>query len=140
MIQIAHRGNINGPHKDENNPAYVDIALGAGYSAEIDLWLIDNVLLLGHDIPQYVITPEYLNDRTNKLWIHAKNHESLRYLTSTNHNYFWHNKDDYTMTSKGYLWAYPRMPALGKLCICVSENGTIPIGALGICSDFINTK
>ena len=52
MILISHRGNIDGkkPHL-ENQPDYIDEAIALGYDVEIDVWLIDGVLFLGHDAP-----------------------------------------------------------------------------------------
>lgn len=133
---ISHRGNLFGPNPSrENSPDYVDEAIRFGCMVEVDLRCIEGRLYLGHDTPDYPITEEFLNSRSSSLWIHAKDHEALKYLTTTNHNYFWHDTDDYTITSKGYLWAYPSKPALGNLCVCVVKDGAIPTGAWGVCSD-----
>lgn len=106
---------------------------------EVDLRCIDGGLYLGHDTPDYPITQNFLHDRSQHLWIHAKDHEALRYLAGTSLNYFWHDTDDYTMTSKGYLWAYPGKPAIGSKCVCVVKDGQPPVGAFAICSDTIPT-
>ena len=50
---------------------------------------------------------------------------------------FWHQGDDYTLTSNGYIWTYP-----GKLLttksICVKPNSIEEIkGCSGVCSDYI---
>ena len=37
MKLIAHRGNIDGPSDDQNDPDYIDNALSLGYDAEICL-------------------------------------------------------------------------------------------------------
>ena len=36
-----------------------------------------------------------------KILMHFVNLEKIK------SNYFWHQNDDYTITSKGYIWAYP---------------------------------
>ena len=67
MKLIAHRGNINGPNKEkENKPEYIIEAINKGYYVEIDLWLIDDKLYLGHDNPQYVIEETFLSDIEKK--------------------------------------------------------------------------
>jgi hypothetical protein len=41
MKLIAHRGLVNGPHKQfENQPHIVKTALEAGFDCEIDLWVV----------------------------------------------------------------------------------------------------
>ena len=79
MIKIAHRGLIDGPNKEiENHPDTIQKSLEKGYDAEIDLWVIDDKLYLGHDEAQYNTTEEFIN--TKGLWIHAKNLEALQWL------------------------------------------------------------
>ena len=58
MKLISHRGNINGPNKEqENHPDYITSALKQGYDVEVDVWLIDGNIVLGHDEPQYDLGP-----------------------------------------------------------------------------------
>ena len=92
MIKISHRGNINGKIEPrENEPGYIDLALNKGYDVEIDIWCIEQALLLGHDSPQYKVELSWLVDRMSKLWIHCKNIDSVVYFKRCNHNfnYFW---------------------------------------------------
>lgn len=140
MKLISHRGNISGPNDNENKPDYILNTLNLGYDSEIDLWYINNILYLGHDIHQYIIDADFLiNDN---LWIHCKNIESLEYCVENNikNNYFFHNTDDVTLTSQGYLWTYPGKK-LTKWSVAVMpeiksfDNITI---AYCICSDYIN--
>ena len=78
MILISHRGNVDGRIIErENHPDYIDEAIHAGYNVEIDVWMIEGVLLLGHDEPQYGITQQWLNDRHYSLWLHCKNIEAM---------------------------------------------------------------
>lgn len=144
MKLIAHRGNIKGPNpKLENKPSYIDEALNMGYFVEVDIWY-DKGWWLGHDEPLYKYSIATLNYE-NKLIHHAKNIEALRLLLGYRHFHsFWHQTDDYTLTSQGYIWVYPNR-SLPKNSICVlPEQYTCPIEekvlkkCYGICSDYIS--
>lgn len=142
LINIAHRGNTNGPNPDkENHPDYIKEALYSGFDVEIDVWVIDGKFILGHDKPQYEVKEEFiLNDQ---LWHHAKNIEAISILNSLKPNYlincFFHNIDDCTLTSGGWIWTYP-----GKPILCTSAIAVMPekfpewdiSKAGGVCTDF----
>jgi hypothetical protein len=137
MILISHRGNISGPNQSlENDPDYILTALKGGFDVEIDFWCVKKKLFLGHDYPQYPIKKNFLNNK--KLWLHAKNLEGLIFLNNTSYNYFWHEKDSFTITSKGYIWTYPGKE-LSKFAICVLPErfNWKKTKCIGICSDFI---
>jgi hypothetical protein len=143
MIKISHRGNINGREiEKENEPSFIDLAISKGYQAEIDVWMINDSLYLGHDHPQYVIPFEWLVARNEKLWIHCKNVESLAFLIENGEylNFFWHQEDDMVLTSKKYIWTYPGK-ILSKKSIAVlpelKKDWNLSI-ALGICSDYVS--
>ena len=142
MILISHRGNVNGKIEDsENNPSYIDSTLNKNFEVEIDFWIIDNNLFLGHDKPQYKIDLDWLLERSNKLWIHCKNVEAITYLQSKNEsslNYFWHENDTLTLTSNGSIWAYPGKQPIKNSIAVMPENFNDCLNVcLGICSDFI---
>lgn len=112
MKLIAHRGNINGPNPlEENKPEYIEKAIELGYDVEIDIRYYPDIegLYLGHDDPQCVVNWLWLSKYKENLWIHCKNIEALAEfsLESNGYNYFWHQEDDYTLTSKNYIWTYP---------------------------------
>ena len=137
MIRIAHRGNVDGPSHQENRPSYLREAIDRGYDIELDLWKVNNILWLGHDAPQYPIPEDFLIEVGHAAWIHCKNLEALDYLV--NHlpqlNFFWHQEDSYTLTSQGYIWAYPGMPVTSKSIIVDLDNsGSHDV--LGVCSDY----
>lgn len=113
MKIIAHRANINGENPEtENNPDQILLCLQKGYDCEIDVWFIDNTLFLGHDEPQYKIPLNFIMDNVNHLWCHCKHLESFQYLlTMKEINCFYHQTDDYVLTSHHYIWTYP-----GKKC------------------------
>ena len=144
MKYIAHRGNLDGPIPDsENNPEYLDYALYYGFDVELDLRVINGLFYLGHDEPQYKIDLDWLEERQHKLWIHCKNTEALSQCVDAGLHCFFHNTDDYTITSKGYVWAYPGKPRASEYCILVMpelSHGTKFLkgyGYYGICSDYI---
>ena len=141
MLKIAHRGNMRGPHERENEPNYIDEALSQCH-VEIDLRMRDGQLYLGHDHPTYHIDIHFLVDRLNRLWIHCKDIDSLDFCMThlPQANYFWHQTDAYTITSKGYIWCYPgsEIPRHGLKYICVMpEHGRLDDHAYGVCSDYI---
>lgn len=139
MIYIAHRGNLNGPNKDENKPEYIKKSISLGFDCEIDIRYINNILYLGHDTPDYKIDLQFLIENKNKLWIHCKDIDSLIYLKDFDLNCFYHNLDDYTITTKGDIWGNIGSKT-NKTIINVmpekSENKKLYISK-GICSDYI---
>ena len=115
MIFISHRGNINGINKKfENNPNYIQHAIDKGFNVEIDVWYKD-YFFLGHDKPQYKVSSKFLEN--TKFWCHAKNLEALEKLQKLRTKYFWHQNDDYTLTSNGYIWTYPGKNYLKKVFV-----------------------
>lgn len=141
MILISHRGNINGVIKEnENRPDYIDNALRLGYEVEIDVWKKDRRFFLGHDNPQYEIDITWIDDRSNKLWVHCKNVELLVFFNQFNFdiNYFWHQEDTVTLTSKKYIWAYPgKQPIKNSIAVMPEIYNDDVSQCLGICSDYI---
>lgn len=140
MILISHRGNLNGrDESNENKPAYIDAALRNGFDVEIDIWMTGNTLYLGHDIPMYIISEKWIEERKSNLWIHCKNVEAIEWFAYHNkYNYFWHETDTVTITSKGYLWAYPGKQPIKHTIAVVPElyNDDLSV-CKGICSDYI---
>ena len=139
MIFIVHRGNIHGPNPEkENHPDYINIALSQNYDVEIDVWVVNGKYVLGHDAPQYDVEFDFIN-RQRKLWLHAKNLAALEKMCTEAHlHYFWHQKDDFVATSKGYIWTYPGN-RLGPHSICVMPEffGYLTLKeCAGVCSDF----
>jgi len=145
MILISHRGNINGPNPErENSPDYILEAVRQGYNVEVDFWFMEGKFRLGHDDPEYNIPLSLLEDYGTKLWIHCKNAEALLKLKEIDPigahlNYFWHQEDDFTITSRGYIWTFPGK-SLSSNSIAVLPE-TVPTqdlsNCLGICSDVI---
>ncbi len=142
MKLISHRGNIFGRIDSfENKPDYIDIAISQCFDVEVDIWFIENKLWLGHDEPIHLINIDWLRKNSNMLWIHCKNIDALYYLKKIDldFNYFWHQNDDVTITSKGYFWTFPGKQLTENSIACmpeVSSFSNIDLG-YGICSDFV---
>jgi hypothetical protein len=145
MFLIAHRGNINGSLPQfENNPDYIEQALKLGFDVEIDIWLYNNMFYLGHDEATYQIDIDWIKSKSSKLWIHCKDKYSLEELYSINHkigtlNYFWHENDFATITSKGYIWASPGKQSIKNSIAVMPEWFDDDVrDCNGICSDIIS--
>lgn len=138
MIFIAHRGNTNGIDKDnENNPKYILKAISNGFHAEIDVWLNRDILYLGHDYPQYEITISFIEDNADKLFCHCKNIQAFELLLDRGINCFFHDKDDYTLTSKGIIWAYPgKQLVKNSIAVMPEWDNIIPYNCYGVCTDY----
>ena len=148
MILISHRGNITGPNQSlENSPYYIDKAIVAGFDVEIDVWVVEDQIMLGHDFPQFKVDLEWLKMRVENLWLHCKNIESVIYFSKydtifgsaiPSFNFFWHETDKITLTSKGAIWAYPgNQPISGSIAVMPELNDDDLSDCLGICSDYI---
>jgi hypothetical protein len=132
----------------ENSSKQIDYVLSLGFECEIDVWLINGQIVLGHDSPEEVVTLDWLTRRSSHLWVHCKNLESLDFFASSTSklNFFWHQSDDYTLTSRGYIWTYPGKQ-LSPLSVLVLPEINLDTGheslhfsdrkCLGICSDYV---
>jgi hypothetical protein len=136
---ISHRGNIAGKNEQlENSPIYIDTSLTYNFDVEIDVWMKEKELYLGHDYPQYKIEYTWLLARKERLWIHCKNVDAIVFFNKNNNfNYFWHQNDDVTLTSKGYIWAYPgKQPIDNSIAVMPELYNDIISNCIGVCTDF----
>ena len=109
----------------ENNPNYICNTIEQGFDVEVDVWITDNIYF-GHDGPDYKCSMNFLVSRADKLWIHCKNLRALEILNGIRSlNVFWHQKDDYTLTSKGYIWTYPNKSVCEKSVIVTRNHQDI---------------
>ena len=124
MIYISHRGNVDGPVKDkENNVDHIQKALNRGFEVEVDVRFNKNKFFLGHDYDQFEVDKEFLlND---KIWCHAKTTEALIELDKIKAHYFWHQEDDYTITSRGFIWTYPGKKLFPNSICVLPEHATV---------------
>lgn len=143
MKYIAHRGLFAGPDSSkENHPDQIMAAIKNGYDVEVDLWLVNSEPWLGHDCPQYPVPPEFLDKF--ELWIHAKNLAALRWLIDRNGcKYFWHENDQFTLTSNNLIWTYPGCELTTRSILVMPEvvdkelHNAYNSNCYAICSDYV---
>ncbi len=141
MILIAHRGLLSGPNKElENHPDQIRKAVNLGFFAEVDVRSNDSGrLFLGHDAPSYPIEPSFFVETPNII-VHAKDLKTLSYFAQSGVHCFWHEEDTYTLTNRGWIWAYPDSEANGfTICVMPEVYSTRPDlkNYMGVCSDYI---
>jgi hypothetical protein len=137
MKIISHRGNLNGPNPStENSIPAINVALYHGLDVEIDVWFKNDKWYLGHDKPKYIIDESFLENK--RLWCHAKNLNAFNLMLKNKKiNCFWHQNDDFALTSKGYIWTYPTKDTRdNSIVVLRSKKDKIPKKCFGICSDF----
>jgi len=125
MKIIAHRGNLSGSNPlRENSLDYIEEAISEGFDVEVDLWVEDDECFLGHDDPQYFVDIGWLENRKDVLWIHCKNREALEKISSSSieFNYFYHECDRYSLTSKGIGWVLLGQIPFTKAVIVLPER------------------
>ena len=142
MKIISHRGNLDGPNPEkENSISYITQAINLGYDVEIDVWKIGDGLFLGHDEPQYEADLSWFVQNKESLWIHCKNIPAIIFFNkcSISFNYFWHENDTVTLTSKGFIWAYPgKQPIKNSIAVMPEIYEDDIRECHGICSDYVN--
>lgn len=138
MKIISHRGNLNGKNKKyENNPSHISDLLKNNLNVEVDVWVLNKKIYLGHDKAQYLIKKDFLLN--NNLWCHAKNLNALLYMKKINvKNFFWHQNDFFTLTSSGYIWTFPKNETTKKsIIVDLEENWKEKkYNAFGVCVDY----
>tara|TARA_R100000005_G_C4897607_1_gene141317 strand:- start:81 stop:521 length:441 start_codon:yes stop_codon:yes gene_type:complete len=131
---ISHRGNLDGPNPiTENSPSYIETALNEGFDVEVDVRVFNGKLYLGHDMPDHQVNENFFTD---KMWIHCKNFQAVEYFKKTKLNWFWHEEDDLTMTSKGFIWCYPGKYISSGITVLCGKPTHIDKKIMGICTDY----
>ena len=140
MIIIAHRGLLEGPDKSlENHPAQIEKAIEENFHVEVDVRLIDNRIMLGHDTPDFEVDLEWLISIIPFSWFHCKYIDALLFFkeNANKFHYFWHEEDTLTLTSKGYMWVYPgKQPIKNSIAVMPELYKDEVSQCLGICTDF----
>lgn len=144
MRFISHRGNLEGAiPKNENSLNYIDEAISQGFDVEVDLRSGLGLFYFGHDFTDYLVTEDWINQRKDKLWIHCKDRNALDYCIDNDLHCFFHLVDDYTITSKGFVWGYPGTLRASNKAILVLPEQVRDLKVItelkyyGICSDKI---
>jgi len=115
MKIYSHRGNLDGSNRQwENHPSQINKAISAQFNVEIDFWYVEGECWLGHDFPEHKVSWDFLAQIKYQVILHAKNVEALGFLSNKDAHYFWHDTDDYTLTSWGWVWMHPLAHSTGK--------------------------
>ena len=141
MIRIAHRGNLNGPDRvNENKPEYLLKAIHEGFYVETDLWVLSNDnLYLGHDNPEYEIKINFLLEIKEKLFCHCKNIQALNFIINKYPEIecFYHDVEKCVLTSKNHIWNSPgEILTSSSICVMPERVNQIPINCFGVCTDY----
>ena len=140
MIVISHRGNINGPNPDtENMPEIILNTINNGFNVEVDVWFFNNKIYLGHDGPQYLVDTAFIILISKMAWFHCKNLNAINFFIDQfpTFNFFWHQGDDYTLTSNNYIWTYPERDVSNKsIIVDLDAKNKYSIVPYGICTDY----
>ena len=137
MRLISHRGNLAGRDpKNENHPDKISGVLSLGFDCEIDLWNKDKRWYLGHDAQTHEVDLEFFSNP--KLWIHAKNLDALNNIPRSL-NFFWHQTDDFALTSKNFIWTFPEKEVREKSIIVDNSRNWREkhYNCFGVCTDYI---
>lgn len=139
MIYISHRGNLYGPDKElENTRESIQRAIENGFHCEIDIWFFQetNCFYLGHDFPVHHIELGFLRQIKEFLWVHCKNIDALIALKDE-FNCFIHDKDPYTITSKGVVWGNINSKMTKEtVCVMPELGNNLSFNAFAICTDY----
>lgn len=150
MRLISHRGNLSGPIPErENAPDYIQEAIDKGYDVEIDARLNPTGLFLGHDHPDHKIVLEWVLNRREHLWVHAKDFNSLNLLLALGVRVFYHQSERHTIIGNTRLiWSHDVSEAdTGSVIPLIGEGevasflaeGRAEVPFHGICSDFVES-
>ena len=137
MKLIAHRGNTAGARPEfENTIPYLLYAVRQGYDVEFDIWKLGCEYYLGHDYPATLVQISELELIGEHGWFHAKNINALNSLKGY-FNTFFHNNDDMTLTSSGFIWSHNGIINPGGI-VCMpdlEQESYLLHNAAGVCHD-----
>jgi hypothetical protein len=141
MMLISHRGNLVGPDPLRDNQVdAVEQVISKGFLCEVDVHYVDGYFWLGHDAPCSRVPLTFL--QRPSIIAHAKDGQTLVALLQEKVHTFWHDKDPYTLTSNGYVWAFPGYEQAGMISVLPERSGFTKEdlahkGCIGVCSDNI---
>ena len=144
MKYIAHRGLVDGPNEElENNPEHILSILDINFDCEVDVWLLSDGWWLGHDKPQYIVNESFIAKQG--LWLHCKNLDALLELSTRDihYEYFWHQEDDFTLTSGNFIWTYPGKHLTKNSIAVLPEISNDyweyvkSVNIYGVCTDYV---
>lgn len=147
MILISHRGNVdNIQPKRENTKEYILEAIERGFYVEIDIWMKNGSLFLGHDSAENEVSVDWLNKFSDKLFIHSKNYSAFCYFMYENDisiPTFYHTIEDHVVIGNTKLvWSHNLKECNERSIIPLLDKESIKqinkySNVYGVCSDFV---
>jgi len=143
MIFIAHRGNTKGRNLETENSPDAIIEAAKLHMVEVDVRLIGGTIVFGHDMPMDEVSYDFIYSLSQRLLIHCKNVDAVRYfMFHPEFHFFWHQNDDYTITSKGKLFTKPGSPIIDGSIVVMPEMASYTVDELrradAICTDKVD--
>ncbi len=140
MIIISHRGNLDGPNEETENTVAAIIEASKEYLVEVDIWKYGINWYLGHDGPDRNVGWDFISTYQDRLIFHAKSVEALHHLLEAGYHVFWHQHDDQTLTSRGWLWTYTGSSITPRsVCVLPEQNDMFTDNAFAVCTDFVES-
>ena len=139
MKIIAHRGNVDGPSILENSPSSICYAIKSGFDVECDIRFINGDIYLGHSKPEHKIDVDFLHEISSNAWVHCKNLEALHFLSDFKElNIFWHQEDDFALTTSKHIWTYPYNKLCKKSIMVMPPDSSVitDFDIFGVCTDY----
>lgn len=125
----------------ENSPDYLLEAIALGFDVEVDVWVLGELIYLGHSSPEYLVDENFLLEIASVGWFHCKNLEALEFFSCRGdlYTYFWHQEDDFTLTSNNYIWTYPgKNYGSRSIIVDLSESYSYSEGDIyAVCADYL---
>lgn len=142
MRIYSHRGNLSGKSPRENEPAFLQDCIAAGFHVEVDLWFVDGAYFLGHDGPEHPIDLKDFDREEVIFHLKSPHLPALRHADA-----FAIDNDRYVLTLRGLLWTNFGQPTNPQGVMCSPElvGDPTPIpdfvrairqDAAGICTDY----
>mgnify|MGYP003660297470 CR=1 FL=1 len=133
MIIVSHRANLEGKNKStENHPDQIR-KVSKYFLVEADIWYKGG-WYLGHDKPEHHIKLHSFLNLKDRILFHCKNKMAAERLFESEFHWFWHQRDDMTLTSRGWMWCFPNKPVKGGILVDFKKPRYIK-DIRGVCVD-----
>jgi len=140
MIYISRHGNLTGPFDKTPKLKKISTALEKGFDVEINIrYEKQDGFTIGNPRHSVKVEKEFLIDNQKNLWCHCKNLKALSECLVLGLNCFSSEFDDYSLTSKLFIWGYPGKIIPGGILVLPELLNQFPttIKIAGICSNDI---
>jgi hypothetical protein len=145
-LHIYHRGNSRGAPDTENDPNCLSTIVAAGRHVEVDVWLRDGAVFVGHDAPTHIVAWDWLVALAPRALIHCKDGATFVGLRTwfaergLEADLFYHTTEDYALSTGGKIIVYPGRPLFPNCLSMMPESiGRKPLAepCAEICSDIL---